>query len=232
MASVLDDIISVEIVGFSQQPRNLKSGIKVGGKSFPEYIAKRVIKDGLGFQPGTYLKDGETDCKTYIKAVVPVEAYEFLVYCHELGHVKSKQYPRVARASFLGNTVCRNTLQNEFNAWKWGLSYYRRLGFELCSEGKKLIKETFGSYLNLGDRVDSEFFKDQMQKLCGVECDLTTHGNLRKYTGTFVLDSRPLFSWDESSKWEPKPEIPGPKGWKPWHDLKQQQFKKSWRNQR
>lgn len=217
-------------IGYKSHTKNMKDGIRVGSKSFPEFIAKRVLKDNLGYIPGTELYDGITDCKSYIKACVPTEPHELLVYLHELGHCKSKQYPR--ESSGMRSFTCRNTLQNEFNAWKWALRYYRRLGYSLCEKSKKLIKETYGTYIKNASEIDGAIFAEYMYHLSGVDCSYKKpvikynydFSNIEKH---FTIDE--CWYTYELPK-TPKPIPQKPRNWKPWHDLKNNQFKKQWRN--
>ncbi len=193
---------------------HVKNALKIKGKSFPDYLYHRMMKDNLGFVPTDDIWAGRTDCKSYIVAMAPQKQHEFLVYAHELGHCKSRQYEDTAESYWgMSNSVDEYTLKNEYNAWVWALKYYKRLGFELCKDGRELVKTAFMSYAKSAVKVEmvAEELANNLDKQFGIG-----------------INFKPLkFS---SLKLKPLVIQEKPKHWKPWHDLKQKQMKKSWKN--
>ena len=193
---------------------HVKNALKIKGKSFPDYLYHRMMKDNLGFVPTDDIWAGQTDCKSYIVAMAPQKQHEFLVYAHELGHCKSKQYENTASSFWGVSTVDEYKLKNEYNAWVWALKYYRRLGFQLCKESKALVKTAFMSYISSASNVEmvAEELANSLDKQfdIGINFKPLKFGDLKIKTLDYEVKEKP-------------------KGWKPWHDLKQKQMKKSWK---
>lgn len=211
---------------------NIKSAIRVGRYSFAEYIGKRLIKDGLGFIP---LVDNENKAYTqrgsHIVARIPENAEDFLVYCHELGHNKTPQ-PESSMGFF--SSVDKNQLIREFNAWKWGIKYFQRLGFVMSEECKKSVKQSFESYTKGLDKQLSGKFERELSRIAGIEISAEES----KHSLTTIKGRDITFTgWDLGETVYRKPTKPAlttekPKNYKPWHDLKSKQIKKAWRNQK
>lgn len=182
--------------------------LNIKGKTFPEYIQHRLVKDNLGFVPADNFSDGQTDCRSYIKAVAPQNPVEFLVYAHELGHCKSKQYVDNVLSGFTMK-VGKMTVRNELNAWLWALRYYRRLGFQLCKEGKAEIVKAFSSYLNLAEKSVAFEAAKVLNDAYGVGIKINSYATAKPKEVMMVEK---------------------PQSWKPWHDLKQKQMKRSWKH--
>lgn len=191
-------------------PKLAKSALSIKGKTFPEYIQYRLVKDNIGFVPSDRFEDGSTDCRSYIKAVAPANPVDFLVYAHELGHCKSRQYEEntMAGYSMKASKIC---IRNELNAWLWALRYYRRLGFSLCAEGKKKIKKAFSSYLNLADKNVALLAATEINQAYDIGIDLKAY---QPTAPKQIVQAKTCLSW------------------KPWHELKQKQLKKSWKHQK
>lgn len=247
-SEVVVTVGSNTITGFSTEPckPKRKSPISIGSHSFPQYIAKRLHKDGLGFLPINHWKESATDCKTYIKAPIPEDNISFLAYLHELGHCKSKQPRQEAHGMFgMIGGWCNGRLQCEYNAWIWALRYFRRLGFAIDKECRDVITFALESYCN--NAKDTGYAKSLANKFLtdtGIEVkvrDKIDFGSLK--SGLEIIKSRPAggmftndwtktvtldwYSIDEST-----PMKSLLKHHKPWHDLKNQQIKKAWRNQK
>lgn len=221
---------------------SIKSAIRVGRYSFAEYIGKRLIKDGLGFIP---LIDSENHAYTqrgsHIVARIPENAEDFLIYCHELGHNKTFQ-PESRLGYFAG--VDANCLTREFNAWKWGIKYFQRLGFTMSEECKKCVKQSFESYTNGLDKKISGTFEEELSDITGIKISAEEpKHNLTIVKGrditfsndfTLTIGSDTFTGWDfgETIYRKPAIKVEKPKNHKPWHDLKSSQIKKQWRNQR
>lgn len=220
---------------------SVNGALVIKGYSFSKYIERRLSKDGLGFVPTQDLMDGVA-YSSHIQAIIPKTPSEFLVYCHELGHLKSKQYQR-ERSSMLLGGVCEATLENELNAWLWGIRYYKRLGFNLCKQSHGLIKKAFESYLNQADRKQAERVAHILYRKTGVQCVLRepikTEG-LNPFSALpkpWLLDEFTSvgFPWPAKTtitkpKQKEKKVKPLPKNWKPWHDLREKDVKRQWKN--
>lgn len=141
------------------------STFMIAGKDFYQYVAYRLKKDGIGYTPSSRWHDGSTDTKTFIKAILPKTAFDFLVYVHELGHCKSEQLPRSMGSSFFGfHDVCDNTLQNEYNAWVWAIRYMRKLKIVVSAEEMtKALKDSFLTYARKAD--NKRFANNLIEKL-------------------------------------------------------------------
>lgn len=229
-------------IGYSESVRHrpkmdgLFSGaIKVKGVEFSDYVKRVLVRDGIGFVPTKDLWSGVA-YDSHIQAIVPKSSHEFLVYCHEMGHLKSKQYHRSSQSSMFSYS-CPATIKNELNAWLWGLRYYRRLGFVLCDKGKELVKEAFGSYLKSADQDVAMQARDKLFAKFGIKCQIIDHP--RPTITSFYCSFDSTKFWID--KWVPNgPKTPKklpvvkekPKHWKPWHDMKDKQIKKTWRNMR
>lgn len=249
--AILTDIVKIEIkldecptIQYTEAD-SVKS-FRVAGRSFGQYCAKRVDKDSLGLIPISSWKDAATDCKTYIRSVIPKNCQEFLVYCHELGHCKSKQPASEPSFGFFGGDWCNGRLICEYNAWVWGIRYFKRLGFKLSEQHEKIVKYSLESYFKSArDKFFAKTLSDKFEKWCGIATSVpepqpkkpfptVSFGNPCKTSwDTVKIDDGPLpwFTWTDA-KAKPKPVKEKPKNWKPWHDLKAQQMKKSWKHQR
>lgn len=227
---------------------SVAGALLIKGYSFSKYIERRLAKDGLGFVPTADLMGGVA-YSSHIQAIIPKSPSEFLVYCHELGHLKSKQYQRESSSMWLGG-VCEATLENELNAWIWGIRYYKRLGFSLCKKSHSLIKEAFESYLNKADRQQAERVAHILYRKTGVQCEVREpirHEN-RNIWSSFDLSWDHKFNpakswvWDEFTtvvacpsktviaKTKEKKVKPAPANWKPWHELREKDVKRQWKN--
>jgi hypothetical protein len=104
--------------------------------------------------------------------------------------------------------VSKMTVKNELNAWLWALRYYRRLGFQLCKDGKVEIVKAFSSYLNLADKSVAYDAAKVLNDAYGVGIKISAYATAQQKE--VVKVEKPSY-------------------WKPWHDLKQKQLKKSWK---
>lgn len=228
----------------------IMSTFKIAGKDFFQYVAYRLKKDGLGFLPASKWENGATDTKTHIRAIVPKNAYDFLVYCHELGHCKSKQLQRSMGSSFFGWDVCDNTLHNEYNAWVWAFRYMDKLKMRVSkSDLVKALNASFKSYTSKADnkRLANDLI-EKLNDLLGIELEMESVRPVYNVGHGRFWNSKPLLdtSWVEDS-WEPV------KGWfdemhawgeaipakptknekhRPWMDLLDKQRKKGWKHKR
>lgn len=224
--------------------RTVKTAIPVAGRSFAEYISYRLTKDNLGFVPIQDKWSASTHMGSHISSVIPESIDDLLVYFHELGHNKSKQ-PASASRGFLGGfSNCNATIDREFNAWVWALKYFRRLGYQMTDSCKELVKKAFKSYIdNAEDEGYASVKANRLSHLVGIDIKVKEKGlfefksyitptNGIDWTKAFMPEKTTDFSWyDEFSKF-PVREVQEikPKGWKPWHDLKQKQMKKQWKH--
>ncbi len=217
--------------------KKAEGALKIAGKTFPEYIAYRLMKDGIGFKVAKSIWDAATDRKNYIECTIPKTPKEFMVYCHELGHVKSKQYDQ--SYGFFGGT-CKNTLKNEVNAWIWGIRYFKRLGFEITEEILSDMRYAFATYTQNANQSDVRESLYHLRVKTGIDFET-------RIAEQPVLTGRPQFYWEvnptlDTTPWvtytsprkteKPVKEKPKPATWKPWHDLKAKQLKKAWRHQK
>lgn len=149
--------------------KKAEGALKIAGKTFPEYIAYRLMKDGIGFKVAKSLWDAATDRKNYIECTIPKTPKEFMVYCHELGHVKSRQYDQ-NYGIFL--STCKNTLKNEANAWIWGIRYFKRLGFEITEEILSDMRYAFSTYTQNADRSAAQESLQYLKAKTGVDFEM------------------------------------------------------------
>jgi len=212
--------------------RPSRTDFMIRGKTFSQYLEKRFVVDNLGFKPLDTLLAASTDGGSIIASVVPQNPVEFLTYSHELGHVKSKQYQRGMEYGFsLYSSVCDNTLENELNAWVWGLKYFRRLGFTLCSAGKALVTETFSTYTEKCTNKDFvEYCWSTLYNKFDIQKPQRKNDSWKSFESNRIHEA--YFYYDEVSPITERTEIEKPKGWKPWHDMKQKQIKRQWKQQR
>lgn len=230
----IDDVMKIKIPTMAmfqefqaKSPvRTARSAVRVGSISFAQYTAKRLMKDGLGFLPISNVAESATDCRTYIKAPIPKDDIDLLAYFHELGHCKSKQ----PQQDFGISGWCKGRLQCEYNAWIWALKYFRRLGFPLTEGCEHAVKRFFGSYLNAASSV--EFAKElsyNFYKSTGILVEVED-----KFIGRFSVNVGGVWLNEFTSLPKVRPTVTQekPKTWKPWHELKDKQIKKGWRNQR
>lgn len=133
-------------------------------------------------------------------------------------------------------SVDKACVENEVNAWHWGLRYYRRLGMKLSQSGRRLIQNTLGSYLKIAsDKDHAKICCERIQNLTGLvyedyvpENKSTSPGWVLNFNSNFT--GKVLSAWDEF--YAPKKvEEPVDKR-KPWVILKEKQQKRQWRNQK
>lgn len=205
--------------------RYYTKAIPVAGRSFVEYLSYRMIKDNLSFVAIGEQMMASTQIGSHISSVIPESIEDLLVYFHELGHNKSRQPPKESKGFYAGFSSCRGTIDCEYNAWVWAIRYFRRLGYTMTSSCQELIKEAFLSYLNVAsDYGHASVRANQMSRLIGTDISVINRNVISK---EFTITRYADYAFDN-----PKPEVKKPEGWKPWHDLKQKQQKKSWRNQK
>lgn len=233
--------------------RTVKTAIPVAGRSFAEYISYRLIKDNLGFVPIQDKWSASTHMGSHISSVIPESIEDLLVYFHELGHNKSKQPMTANRGFYGGFSNCNATIDREYNAWVWALKYFRRLGYQMTDSCKNLVKKAFKSYIdNADDEGHASVKANKLSHLVGIDIKAKEKHtiNFKKYADTsitpttgvdwgryFSAEKTTDFTWfdecttiplREEFKTKSVSEIK-PKHWKPWHDLKQKQMKKSWK---
>lgn len=247
------DIGTLEMESFLSKPkkRTVKTAIPVAGRSFAEYISYRLIKDNLGFVPIQDKWSASTHMGSHISSVIPESIDDLLVYFHELGHNKSKQPASSNRGFFGGFSNCNATIDREFNAWVWALKYFRRLGYQMTDSCKELVKKAFKSYIDSAEDEGYASVKaNRLSHLVGIDIKAKEKHiiDFKKYINVNVTPTSGIdwfkpekttdFTWwDECTAtpmWENfKPVSIGepqkPKGWKPWHDLKQKQMKRQWK---
>jgi len=249
----LGDLVKIEIKtsGFYQpKKRCMKEAIPVAGRSFGEYILKRLTKDNLGFIPIQNRMEALTAPGQYISSVIPNSVEDLLVYFHELGHNKSKQ-PRRANRGFFGSfSNCNGTIECEYNAWVWAVKYFRRLGYQMTTPCKELIKTAFKSYIDSAeDEAYARLKANQLSQVVGIDIQVREKSKFgfdssksisfstTVLTKGWEYDRNPNTTiwFDEFSKY-PAPKkvepVQKPKNHKPWHDLKQQQMKRAWKHQK
>lgn len=230
--------------------RTVKTAIPVAGRSFAEYISYRLIKDNLGFVPIQDKWSASTHMGSHISSVIPESIDDLLVYFHELGHNKSKQPASANRGFFGGFSNCNATIDREYNAWVWALKYFRRLGYQMTDSCKELVKKAFKSYIDSAEDEGYASVKaNRLSHLVGIDIKVKEKHTIDfksyitpttgiDWTKAFMPEKTTDFTW-----WDGCTAIPmwgkfgtksvseiKPKGWKPWHDLKQKQMKKSWRH--
>jgi hypothetical protein len=212
--------------------RSSRTSFMIAGKTFSQYLERRLLVDNLGFRPANDMREASTDCGTIITAIVPQNPIEFLAYLHELGHVKSKQYERSHSGMFFGG-VCDATVENEYNAWVWALKYFKRLGFTLCNSGKAVVDKAFSSYT---DKSSNRELVSQLWNNLYEKFDVQGSLSKKKYFNP-VFES--TYNFDVGNNvWTDIPskpfrsksrEVVKTQGWK---ELKEKQTKKAWKNQR
>lgn len=252
------DMGTLEMGSFLTRPkkRTVKTAIPVAGRSFAEYISYRLTKDNLGFVPIQDKWSASTHMGSHISSVIPESIDDLLVYFHELGHNKSKQPASANRGLFGGFSNCNATIDREYNAWVWALKYFRRLGYKMTDSCKGLVKKAFKSYVDSAEDEGYASIKaNRLSHLVGIDIKVKEKHTIdfkkyidvsitptisRDWSKYFSPEKTTEFTWfDECTaipmweKFETK-SVSGikPKGWKPWHDLKQKQMKKSWRSQK
>lgn len=206
-----------------QRKYSLNTDYKVAGRSFAEYVTRRMLKDGIGFCPIADYRESATNLYGYIQAPVPKTDGDFLAYCHELGHCKSRQFANSSsyfNATWSGRWS-KERLISEVNAWKWGIRYFKRLGFKMTDELVKIVQWSLDGYFkNSEDPVVAH----------NLSRDFEAYSGIKTETKHIPVDFTGCISYTSPIKVD-KPKVK-PKGHKPWHDLKDQQMKKAWRNQR
>lgn len=226
----LSDVVTVAINTDSPKPQipsrsgRLDCTYKIAGRDFRQYINRRMLKDGIGFIRKDNYQDSSTDLYNYIAAPVPKTDSDFLAYCHELGHCKSRQY--VSSTNFYNATWdgkwSMERLVSEVNAWKWAIRYFRRLGCTMGEETVKVVQWALNSYFkNAADFSVASKLSEEFEAYSGITTE--------KYKPFVSISNTTFFTYPA------KPvKIPvvteKPKGWKPWHDLKQKQMKKQWKH--
>jgi len=224
--------------------RTVKTAIPVAGRSFAEYISYRLTKDNLGFVPIQDKWSASTHMGSHISSVIPESIDDLLVYFHELGHNKSKQPASANRGFFGGFSNCNATIDREYNAWVWALKYFRRLGYQMTDSCKELVKKAFKSYIDSAEDEGYASVKaNRLSHLVGIEIKAKEKHTIDlsfnrletfagKYHNPMLTGKSSDFTWYDEFAKIPSIVIEKPKGWKPWHDLKQKQMKKSWRSQK
>lgn len=235
MADKLSDIVTVDIKLTTPERKKVtaRHAIKIGNHTFSQYMAKRLDKDGIGFKPAESWRDSATDCETWIMGEIPTGKVQFLAYCHELGHCKSVQ-PHTKESYYnmsIGGQWSNARLESEHNAWVWGLKYFRRLGFSIDKEMIDCILWSLEGYFkNAKDKLFAKILADKFKDKFGIECKVPEPSEYN-YTTSFSNS----FTFTVNDFKYAKPVVIAekkPKHWKPWHDLKQKQMKKSWRSQK
>lgn len=232
MSSEFNSIIKIDLKMPERKKVTARHAIKIGNHTFSQYTAKRLDKDGIGFKPTESWRDSATDCDTWIMGEIPTGKVQFLAYCHELGHCKSVQPHRKENLYHMniGGAWSNAHLESEYNAWVWGLKYFRRLGFSLDKEMIGAIIWSLESYFkNARDKLFAKVLADKFKDKFSIECKLSDPINAKelRYTPiiTFTVND---FEYAETVQIPVKK----PNGWKPWHDLKETQMKRQWKHQR
>lgn len=240
------DMGTLEMGSFLSKPRKrtVKTAIPVAGRSFAEYISYRLTKDSLGFVPIQDRWSASTHMGSHISSVIPESIDDLLVYFHELGHNKSKQPASASHGIYGGFSNCNATIDREFNAWVWALKYFRRLGYQMTDSCKELVKKAFKSYIDSAEDEGYASVKaNRLSHLVGIDIKVKEKHSFEfksyitpttgiDWTKAFLPEKTIDFTWyGEFSKFPVKEvgEIAKPKGWKPWHDLKQKQMKRHWK---
>lgn len=203
-----------------ERKHKLDTDYKVANRPFKEYIWRRLEKDGIGFVAKDTYQDSSTDLYSYIAAPIPKNDCDFIAYLHELGHCKSRQHAdsRNFYYSTWDGKWGMERLVSEVNAWKWALRYFRRIGLSLTVQTKNVVKVALESYfadasdINLANKLSKDF-----EEYCGIPTKCPHH---HAYLEKKICKPKENF---EQNK---------PNGWKPWHDLKQTQMKRQWKQQR
>lgn len=206
----------------------VKTEFEIKGHSFSKYVHRLFEKHGVGFIPSQDYKHGRTDRTTFIQAPVPRNEIDFLVMAHEVGHIKSKQYEREREDySYWTETACDAMIENELNAWLWGLRYFRRLGFKLCNQGKKSVADAFYTYTKVAKNPrHAQRAWNILYEKFGI------NEPRKKDQQAVIVEHYHVSSTDSKSPNKPVFKKIAAPSHKPWHDLKQKQTKKQWKNQR
>ena len=237
------DFSPLDARSFLPKKRSVKTAIPVAGRSFAEYISYRLIKDNLGFVPIQDKWSASTHMGSHISSVIPESIEDLLVYFHELGYNKSKQPISTSRGIYGGFSNCNATIDREFNAWVWALKYFRRLGYQMTDSCKELVKKAFKSYIDSAEDEGYASVKaNRLSHLVGIDIKVKEKHRFKfksyinpttgiDWTKAFLPEKTIDFTWyDEFSKFPVKEVLTEkPKGWKPWHDLKQKQMKRQWK---
>lgn len=220
-------------------------------KSFKEIsnsvVQKATKKYGIRHSPIGDRDGSCTDTKSYIASPKIKSKLDLLAYLHELGHCRSEQpnfymactsnpvryCSELKRAVYVWNS---SRILCEYNAWVWALRFYKKLGYKLAACHKAMIKHYFGGYLKYAE--DSKLAREiscKFHKQFSIDCEIPEE----KPTGIFTTEL-PSFHWNGVFDWgkfevirkQKKPPVvkEKPKHWKPWHDMKDKQIKKTWRN--
>lgn len=238
----LSDVVTVTINIDTPKPQvpvrkhKMDTVYTIAGRTFREYIFRRLDKDGIGFTAKETYKESSTDLYSYISAPVPQNDCDFLAYCHELGHCKSRQYvasTNLYHATWNGKWGMER-LVSEVNAWKWALRYFRRLGYTLEDKTIGVVQWALNSYFaNASDLSVASRLSKEFEQYSGIATKVPepVSNNIPSFKQYATATS---FWVDESTSWNrPKKacqEDVKPVNWKPWHDLKQKQMKKQWKH--
>lgn len=238
----LSDVVTVTINVDTPKPQvpvrkyKMDTVYTIAGRSFREYIFRRLEKDGIGFTAKDTYQESATDLYSHISAPVPQNDCDFLAYCHELGHCKSRQYATSTNfyhATWNGKWGMER-LVSEVNAWKWALRYFRRLGYSLEEKTIGVVQWALNSYFsNAADLSVASKLSKEFEQYSGIATKVpepvsNNIPSFKQYTTatSFWVDestslNRPKKACQEDVK---------PVNWKPWHDLKQKQMKKQWKH--
>lgn len=224
----LSDVVTVTINIDTPKPKvpvrkhKMDTVYTIAGRSFREYIFRRLEKDGIGFTAKDTYQESCTDLYSYISSPVPQNDCDFLAYCHELGHCKSRQYATSSNfyhATWNGKWGMER-LVSEVNAWKWALRYFRRLGYTLESKTIGVVQWALNSYFkNAADHSIARKLSEEFEAYSGIKTETYK---------PFVNGSN-IFAYPSKSSKIPLVREEKPKDWKPWHDLKQKQMKRQWK---
>lgn len=209
------------------------SSLKIGSHTFPQYVAKRLHKDGIGFVPIEKWEESSTDCHTYIRAPIPKTEVQFLVYCHELGHCKSYQ-PHEKEPFYnmqLSGQWSNARLESEHNAWVWALRYFKRIGFKINKGLEEVVIWSLEGYLNNAvDKIFAKILADRFKDKFGITVKIKDRGIFPKNSYQFFQTIDSMLEKREKRKEEISK--PRPENWKHWHDLKRNQIKRQWKYQK
>lgn len=181
----LSDIVTINIDAKPQVPvrkHKMDTTYKIAGRSFREYIYRRLDKDGIGFAAKDTYQESCTDLYSYISSPVPQNDCDFLAYCHELGHCKSRQYASSTNfynAAWNGKWKMER-LVSEVNAWKWAIRYFRRLGYKMTDEAVKVVQWALNSYFkNAEDYSIAAKLSEEFEAYSGIKTE-----TYKLYTGS------------------------------------------------
>lgn len=237
MSFNVGEIINIDapLMRLERKHPGFEGAIKIGKRDFKSYLTYRFIKDSISFVPIKDVNESLTDASTMIHAPIPKNEEDFLGYIHELGHCKAKQY-RSSRQSYMGMymSVDKACVENEVNAWHWGLRYYRRLGMKLSEQGRKLICKTLGSYLKIAsDKDHAKACCERIKNLTGLSYEDYVPREQAKVTSSFTI----TVDWTNLKPWTDycptkKEVVKTVDKRKPWVILNEKKQKRQWRNQR